>query len=193
MHQPGVFVDPTRPNHICRLSKAIYGLKQAPRAWFDSVKVALLKWGFQNTKSDSSLFLLKGKDHITFLLIYVDDIIITGSNTKFLQAFITQINDVFSLKDLGQLHYFLGIEVKRDTSEMYLKQSKYISDLLSKFIMDKASPCPTPMITGRHFIVEGEKLADPTVFRQAIGALQYLTHTRPDLAFSINKLSQYMS
>ena len=121
MHQPEGFVDPTRPNHICKLSKEIYGLKQAPRSWFDSLKAALLKWGFQNTKSDSSLFLLKGKDHITFLLIYVDDIIITGSNTKFLQAFITQLNDVFSLKDLGQLHYFLGIKVKRDISGIYLK------------------------------------------------------------------------
>ncbi|KAI5404289.1 hypothetical protein KIW84_051441 [Lathyrus oleraceus] len=76
---------------------------------------------------------------------------------------------------------------------MYLKQSKYISDLLSKFKMDKASPCPTPMITCRHFTVEREKLADPTVFRPAIGALQYLIHTRPDLTFSVNKLGQYMS
>lgn len=193
MHQPEGFVDPTKPNHICKLSKAIYGLKQAPRAWFDSLKTALLNWGFQNTKSDPSLFLLKGKDHITFLLIYVDDIIVTGSSNNFLQAFIKQLNDVFSLKDLGRLHYFLGIEVQRDASGMYLKQSKYIGDLLKKFKMENASPCPTPMITGRHFTVEGEKLKDPTVFRQAIGGLQYLTHTRPDIAFSVNKLSQYMS
>jgi histone deacetylase 1/2 len=193
MHQPEGFVDPTKPNHICKLSKAIYGLKQVPRAWFDSLKNALLNWGFQNTKSDPSLFFLKGKDHITFLLIYVDDIIVTGSNNKFLQAFVKQLNDVFSLKDLGHLHYFLGIEVQRDASGMYLKQSKYIGDLLKKFNMDNASPCPTPMITGRQFTVEGEKLKDPTVFRQAIGGLQYLTHTRPDIAFSVNKLSQYMS
>jgi histone deacetylase 1/2 len=193
MHQPEGFVDSTKPNHICKLSKAIYGLKQAPRAWFDSLKNALLRWGFQNTKSDSSLFILKEKDHITFLLIYVDDIIVTGSNTKFLEAFIKQLNVVFSLKDLGNLHYFLGIEVHRDASGMYLKQSKYIGDLLKKFHMEKASSCPTPMVTGKQFTVEGEKMEDPTVFRQAIGGLQYLTHTRPDIAFPINKLSQYMS
>jgi hypothetical protein len=111
MNQPEGFVDPNKPNHVCKLSKAIYGLKQAPRAWFDSLKNALLSWGFQNTKSDSSLFTLRGTDRITFLLIYVDDIIVTGNNTKFLEAFIKQLNTVFSLKDLGHLHYFLGIEV----------------------------------------------------------------------------------
>lgn len=87
------------------------------------------------------------------------EIIIAGRNTKLLQAFITQLNDVSYLKDLGQLHYFPSIEVKRDTSGMYLKQSKYISDLLSKFKMDEASPCPTPMITGRKFTIKGDKLA----------------------------------
>lgn len=193
MHQPMGFVDSTKPNHICKLSKAIYGLEQAPRAWFDSLKNALLSWGFQNTKSDTSLFILKGKDHIIFLLIYVDDIIITGNNTKFLDVFIKQLNVVFSLKNLGELHYFLGIEAHRDASGMYLKQSKYIGDLLNKFKMEHASSCPTPMVTGKQFTVEGDKLQEPTVFRQAIGGLQYLTHTRPDIAFSVNKLSQYMS
>lgn len=88
MHQPEGFLNSTHPNYICKLSKAIYGLKQAPRAWYDSLKHALLSWGFQNTKSDTSLLFLKGTDHTTFLLIYVDDIIIRGSNNKFLEAFI---------------------------------------------------------------------------------------------------------
>ncbi|GAU17915.1 hypothetical protein TSUD_330400, partial [Trifolium subterraneum] len=166
MNQPEGFIDPTKPNHVCKLSKAIYGLRQAPRAWFDSLKNALLSWGFQNTKSDSSLFTLRGRDHITFLLIYVDDIIVTGNNTKFLETFIKQLNIVFSLKDLGNLHYFLGIEVQRDAGGIYLKQSKYINDLLRKFKMESASSCPTPMITGRQFTAEGEKLKDPSMFRQ---------------------------
>ena len=123
----------------------------------------------------------------------MNDIIITGNNTKFLESFIKQLNDVFSLKDLGPLHYFLGIKVQRDVSSMYLKQSKYIGDILRKFKMENTSSCPTPMITGKQFTVEGEKLQDPTMFRQAIGALQYLTNTRPDIAFSVNKLSQFMS
>jgi len=123
----------------------------------------------------------------------VNDIIITGNNTKFLESFIKQLNDVFSLKDLGPLHYFLGIEVQRDASGMYLKQSKYIGDIMRKFKMENTSSCPTPMITGKQFTTEGEKLQDPTMFRQAIGALQYLINTRLDIAFSVNKLNQFMS
>ncbi|WVZ17885.1 hypothetical protein V8G54_010867 [Vigna mungo] len=157
MHQPEGFVDSIKPEHVCKLSKAVYGLKQAPRAWFDSLKNALLSRGFTNTKSDSSLFTLRGTYHITFLLIYVDDIIVTGNNTKFLESFITQLNVVFSLKDLGLLHYFLGIEVQRDASGMYLKQSKYIGDILRKFKMENASSCPKPMVTGKQFTAEGEK------------------------------------
>ena len=153
----------------------------------------MLKWGFQNTKSDSSLFTLRGTNHITFLLIYVDDIIVTGSNNKFLETFINQLNVAFSLKDLGHIHYFMGLEVHRNGSGMYLKQTKYIRDMLKKFNMEKATACPTPMVTGRQFIVEGEPMSNPTLYRQAIGALQYLTNTRPDIAFAVNKLSQYMS
>ncbi|PNX59866.1 putative copia-type protein, partial [Trifolium pratense] len=91
------------------------------------------------------------------------------------------------------LHYFLGVEVHRDDSGMYLRQTKYIRDVLKKFNMENASACPTPMVTGRQFIAEGELMSNPTLYRQAIGALQYLTNTRPDIAFAVNKLSQYMS
>lgn len=143
------------------MSNAIYELKQAPWAWFDSLKDALLSWDFHNTKIYSSLFIIKDKDHVTFLLIYVDDVIVTGSNTKFLETFIQHLNVVFSLKYLGNLNYFLGIEVHRDASGMYLKQSKFISDLLKKFNMEKASSCTTPMTTGKQFTIEGEKMQDP--------------------------------
>jgi len=183
MHQPEGYTYSTKPSHICKLNKAIYGLKQAPRAWYDKLKDTLLRWGFQNTKSDSSLFVLRENGHIILLLIYVDDIIITRSNNKSLETFITQLNIVFSLKDLGLLHYFLGIEVHRDDGGMYLKQTKYIRDLLKKFNMEKASSCPTPMVTGKQFTAKGELIANPTLYRQAIGALQYLTNTRPDINF----------
>jgi len=101
----------------------------------------------------------------------------TGSNNKYLETFITQLNIAFSLKDLGLLHYFLGIEVHRDASGMYLKQTKYIRDLLKKFNMEKASPFPITMVIGKQFTVKGELNANPTLYRQAISALQYLTNT----------------
>jgi len=120
MHQPEGYIDSTKPGHICKLNKAIYRLKQALRAWYDKLKDTLLRWGFQNTKSDSSLFVLRENDHIILLFLYVDDIIITGANNKSLETFITQLSIFFSLKDLGLLHYFLGIEVHRDAGGITL-------------------------------------------------------------------------
>ena len=177
MHQPEGYIDSTKPAHICKLNKTIYGLKQAPRAWYDKLKDTLLRWGFQNTKSDLSLFVLWENDHI-ILLIYVDYIIIIRSNNKSLETFITQLNIAFSLKDLGLLHYFLGIEVHKDAGGMYLKQTKYIRDLLKKFNMEKASSYPTQMVTGKKFNIKGECITNPTLYKQTIVALQYLTNTR---------------
>lgn len=99
---------------------------------------------------------------------------------------------MFALKDLGNLHYFLGVEVCRDAGGIYLKQTKYISDLLKKFNMENASSCPTPMVTRKIISAEGELMKNPTEYRRALGALQYLTNTRPDISFSVNRLSQYM-
>jgi len=99
----------------------------------------------------------------------------------------------FSLKDLGNIHYFLGIEVHRNNNGMYLRQTKYIKDILKKFNMETISTCPTPMVTGRQFTTEGEPMTNPSLYRQAIGALQYLTNTRPDIVFAVNKLNQYIS
>lgn len=109
-----------------------------------------------------------------------------------MEAFAKQLNIVFSLKDLVRLHYFLEIEVQRNNIGVYLKQSKYIRDLLKRFNLEKVIACPTPMVSGRQFTIEGEPVKDATLFRQAMGALQYLTNTRPDIAFFLSKLSQYM-
>ena len=109
------------------------------------------------------MFVLRENDHI-ILLIYVDDIIITGSNNEPLKTFITQLNIAFSLKDLGLLHYFLGIEVHRDADGMYLKQTKYIRDLINNFNMEKASCCPSPMETRKQFTTKGEVIANPTLY-----------------------------
>nr|KYP76396.1 Retrovirus-related Pol polyprotein from transposon TNT 1-94 [Cajanus cajan] len=192
MRQPEGFMDKSRPQHICKLTKAIYRLKQVPRSWYDRLRNALLRWGFTNTRTDSSLFVLMNKVHITFLLVYVDYIIITDSSSSFLSLFIKQLNIMFELKDLGSLHYFLGVEVCRDASGLYLKQTKYVFDLLKKINLEHVSSCPTPMVTGISLSEEVELMQHPTLYRREIGALQYLTNTRPDIAYFVNRLSQYM-
>ena len=111
-----------------------------------------------------------------FVLIYVDDIIVTGNNTTALQHFVTKLNKLFALKDVGDLHHFLDIEVKRDSMGMFLTQTRYIEELLAKIGMLHTHPCPTVAIVGNKFtFFDGDPLDNPTPDRSIVGALQYLT------------------
>ncbi|KAK4268343.1 hypothetical protein QN277_025013 [Acacia crassicarpa] len=194
MTQPPGFHDARQPDAVCRLTKAIYGLKQAPRAWFERLRNTLVNWGFQNACNDISLLFFRTKNILVFILIYVDDILVTGNNSSFVQKFIVQLNNVFSLKDLGPLYYFLGLEIYRDSLGMCINQTKYILDLLKRFNMYDSAPVPTLMVTGRQFHAnEGKFMTDPSLYRRAIGSLQYLTTSWPDIAYSVNKLSQFLS
>lgn len=129
MWQPRGFEDQKHPTYVCKLRKALYGLRQAPRAWFESLRNTLLMWGFYNTKGDTSLFVRFTSCSILIIIIYVDDILVTGSYEAELQKFTKQLNNTFSLKDLGDVHYFFGIEIDRDETGMFLSQKKYILDL----------------------------------------------------------------
>ncbi|CAM8926310.1 unnamed protein product [Rhodiola kirilowii] len=194
MHQPPGFVDPTRPNHVCHLQKSLYGLKQAPHAWFNRISSFLMASGFALSKADSSLFILRQKSHVLFLLLYVDDIVITGNNPLLLQSFIDTLGYHFDIKDLGPLSYFLGLRVVRESSGLYINQAKYAYDLLVKHSMVDCKPAHTPLKTKIALTAhDGSLLADPSSFREIVGSLQYLTLTRPDLAFAVNTISQFMS
>lgn len=118
---------------VCRLDIALYGLKQTSRAWFERITSTLRKFGFTSSKCDGSLFICNTKDHKTFLLAYVDDILITGSSSQEIYGLITALNHEFSLRDLGQVNYFLGVEVKGSKEGcLHLSQTVYIKDLLVK-------------------------------------------------------------
>ncbi|KAH9725758.1 retrovirus-related pol polyprotein from transposon RE2 [Citrus sinensis] len=199
MCQPEGFVDLQKPSYVCKLKKALYGLKQAPRAWYDKLRDSLVtKWRFRKSRADTSL-LCKGKQgSIIFFLIYVDDILITGPNSAELEQFILEFSQVFALKDLGKLSYFLGIEVSYAADNIYLSQRKYIRDLLSKADMLECKGCDTPMVTGVKLQKEakghlGQYVEDPTGYRSLVGGLQYLVLTRPEIAYAVHKLSQYVS
>nr|KYP62479.1 Retrovirus-related Pol polyprotein from transposon TNT 1-94 [Cajanus cajan] len=130
---------------VCKLNKAIYGLKQAPRAWYDRLTKTLLGFGFVQSRCDPSLLIYKQSQVCIYMLIYVDDIIVTGNSHSLVQSFISKLNGVFALKQLGDLDYFLGIEVKRTNSgSVILNQAKYIRDLLQRTDMYNAKGISTP-------------------------------------------------
>ena len=190
MSQPKCFVDSIRPQYVCKLRKALYGLKQAPRAWFEKLKGAFLGWGFQNSVSNSSLFYSRKNDNLLLLLVYVDDILITGDCQADIQQLIKDLHHQFSFKALGLVSYFLGFEVLRTPAGLHLNQSKYAKDLLQKTNMSNAKPCPTLMCLGNKLALnDSEVFTQPSLYRSTIGALQYRTLTRLDLAFSVNKFS----
>lgn len=154
---------------------------------------ALLEKGFHASQYDLSLFILTSSHSTIIVLIYVDDIIITGSHPPEIHAFIHSLQTKFALKDLGPLHYFLGIEVTSTAQGLHLSQTKYVKDLLTRSNMHLAKPCPSPMVPNlslsRH---EGDPFDNPRLYCSIVGALQYATLTRPDISFAVNKVSQFM-
>ncbi|XP_059306498.1 uncharacterized mitochondrial protein AtMg00810-like [Lycium ferocissimum] len=192
IEQPPGFVDPNYPVHVCRLKKALYGLKQAPKAWFHKFSTHLLHLGFICSKSDSSLFVWKSSKDTILLLLYVDDIVLTGGSPFLLHALILNLKSKFAMKDMGDLHYFLGIEVTRCKDGLFLCQRKYALDVLERTKMACARAIHTPFAQ-KHELYEPQGYPiDPSGFRSIVSALQYLTLTRPDLSHAVNLLCQFV-
>ncbi|KAL5706290.1 hypothetical protein ACHQM5_024479 [Ranunculus cassubicifolius] len=193
MRQPAGFIDPNFPSYVCKLHRSLYGLKQAPRAWFKRFSNYLEDLGFQESKSDYSLFTFKEGSFLIILLIYVDDILITGNNSSYVAKFIQQLGQLFSMKDLGPLNFFLGIEATYKDGGLYLTQTRYTVDLLSRTKFLDVKPVSSPAQAGQKLsLYDGELLHDASQYRSVVGALQYLTITRPDISYAVNQVCQFM-
>ncbi|KAG8478945.1 hypothetical protein CXB51_028950 [Gossypium anomalum] len=178
---------------VCKLKKALYGLKQAPRAWFQKLREYLVTSDFMLSKADASLFIKQTGDILIYMLVYVDDIIVIGNQQSTIDAFMEPLDSRFSLKDLGRLSYFLGIEVAHTASGLFLSQRKYIHDLLQRSHMDQYKGTPTPMVYSCLLSsLAGSLVANESEYRSIVGALQYIVITRPDITFAINKVCQLM-
>jgi hypothetical protein len=118
--QPAGFEDAAHPDFVCRLNRSLYGLKQAPRAWYSRFASFLLHLGFTEAKTDSSLFIYRSGTETAYLLLYVDDIVLTASSSNLLRRTISALQQEFSLKDLGLFHHFLGMHVQRTPSGLFL-------------------------------------------------------------------------
>ncbi|KAJ9556652.1 hypothetical protein OSB04_011266 [Centaurea solstitialis] len=185
IEQPEGFVDPDFPDHVCILDKALYGLKQAPRAWYETLTNHLLSKGFKRGTIDTTLFLKKEGDDLLLVQIYVDDIIFGSTNPELCTKFSKIMETEFEMSMMGELNFFLGIQVKQNPDGIFINQSEYIKDMLKKFNMTDCSPIKTPMPTGNLLGPDlSGKSVDQKIYRSMIGSLLYLTATRPDIMFA---------
>ena len=122
----------------------------------------------------------------------MDDIIITGNDQSLLQRFISQTHKEFAIKDLGRLNYFLGLEVSYTHDGLFIGQAKYAHDILKRAELLDSKHVATPMSAGEVLVRDGSQFRDPTLYRSLVGALQYLTITRPDLSYAVNLVSQFL-
>ena len=193
MHQPMGFHHRDYPDHVCRLKKSLYGLKQAPRACYQRFTDFVLQHGFTQCKTDNSLFIYHHGHDVAYLLIYVDDIILTTSSDQLRQRLMTILAGEFAMKDLGPLSYFLGISVTRTGDTLFLSQHAYAKDIIHRAGMDSCKPAATPVNTQSKLANEPDSLFDdPTTYRSLAGALQYLTFIRPDIAYAVQQICMHM-
>ncbi|GKB43529.1 ribonuclease H-like domain-containing protein [Tanacetum coccineum] len=183
-------------NKVCRLKKSLYGLKQAPRQWNAKLTSTLIENGFSQSKSHYSLYIKFDKRVFLTLLVYVDDIIITGNSISEIEKFKEFLKSKFMIKDLGKLKYFFGIEVVDTDKGICFNQRKYVLDLLSEYGMLTCKPVKTPLMS-KLVISNKASENDPilenvTDYQKLMGKLIYLTNTRPDISYDVHCLSQFM-
>ncbi|XP_075076494.1 uncharacterized protein LOC142163140 [Nicotiana tabacum] len=180
-------------NTVCRLHKSLYGLKQASRNWFLTFSEVIHKAGYQQSKADYSLFTKAKGTSFTAILIYVDDILLTGNDLQEIEHIKGVLFKCFRIKDLGDLKYFLGIEFSRSKESIFMSQRKYAPDILEDSGLLRARPENFPMEQNLKLTsTNGILLNDPTKYRRLVGRLIYLTVTRPDIVYSVRTLSQFM-
>ncbi|CAM8959503.1 unnamed protein product [Rhodiola kirilowii] len=175
---------------FCKLTKSLYGLKQAPRQWYSKFSYALLTCGFTQRSHDHSLFTYDHDVEFLIPLVYVDDVVITSTSIPLIDSVKAFIHSTFCINDLGLLRYFLGLEVVRSTSWIFLNQRKYAMDLLTESGLLACKPSTTHMdVKHKLALSTVNKLPDPTKYRRLVGKLVYLNVTKTDIAFPMHVLS----
>lgn len=193
MEAPPGFSKEFKEGEVCRLKRALYGLKQSPRAWFGRFTLAMKQNGYKQSNADHTLFLKQRGKLITCLIIYVDDMVITGSDEEEMARLRNNLFQEFEMKDLGNLQYFLEIEVQRSPQGIFISQRKYVLDLLAETGMLDCRPSDTPMAANQKLqIKEDAPLVDKEQYQKLVGKLIYMSHTWPDISYAVGVVSQFM-
>ncbi|GJX21817.1 retrovirus-related pol polyprotein from transposon TNT 1-94 [Tanacetum coccineum] len=174
--QPPGFIDFKKPDHVYKLKKALYGLKQAPKAWYDRLKAFLIKHEYKMGMVDNTLFTKKKSSNLIIVQIYVDDIIFGSTCQDMCDEFAKIMHDEFEMSMMGELNFFLGLQIKQMD----------IKEMLKKFGLEDSKPMKTPMSSDTKLTKDEEcESVDSTKYRGMIGSLLYLTESRPDIMFSV--------
>ncbi|GKF29237.1 uncharacterized mitochondrial protein-like protein, partial [Tanacetum coccineum] len=186
VHQPPGFVDLAHPHKVYKVVKALYGPHQAPRAWYETLSTFLLENGFRRGTIDKTLFIKKNKSDIMLVQVYVDDIIF-GSTT---QSMCTEFEDCmhkrFQMSSMGELTFFLGLQVKQQPDGIFISQDKYVADILKKFNFCSIKTATTPIESNKPLVKDEDGVdVDVHVYRSMIGSLMYLTALRLDIMFVV--------
>ncbi|KAI3802308.1 hypothetical protein L1987_30438 [Smallanthus sonchifolius] len=192
--QPPGFEDPLNPNMVFKLDKALYGLHQAPRAWYETLSTHLLANDFVRGKIDSTLFIKKSGGDYLLVQIYVDDIIFGSTNKGLCKDFEGVMNSKFEMSAMGELSFFLGLQVNQKEDGFFIHQSKYVKDILSRFKMADCIPYDTPIPVNHKLNSDPDgKDVDCRLYRAMIGSLMYLTASRPDIMFAVCICSRFQA
>ncbi|GAU48712.1 hypothetical protein TSUD_281050 [Trifolium subterraneum] len=194
VEQPKGFVDPSLPNHVYKLKKALYGLKQAHRAWYERLTEFLLSQGYRKGGNDKTLFVKEEEGKLIIAQIYVDDIVFGGMSGQMVQHFVQQMQSEFEMSLVGELTYFLGLQVKQMDDCIFVSQSKYARNIVKKFGQDGGKHKRTPAATHLKFTKDKNGVdVDRSLYRSMIESLLYLTASRPDITFAVGVYARYQA
>ena len=192
VEQPKGFQDPHFPDHVLRLKKALYGLKQAPRAWYDRLTTYLVDHGFKRGQADRTLFVKRDEKSLLVAQVYVDNIVFGSIIDHLAQEFSEEMKREFEISMVGELNYFLGLQVKQRKDGIFISQDKYAKNLVKRFDLDSKKHTSTPMSSSVKLSLDAAGVeVDPTLYRNMIGSLLYLIVSRPDIAFNVGVCAQF--
>ncbi|GJY52050.1 putative ribonuclease H-like domain-containing protein [Tanacetum coccineum] len=190
--QPPGFVDPEHPTKVYKVVKALYGLHQAPRAWYATLSTFLEKHGYKRGTIDKTLFIRRNKKDIMLVQVYVDDIIFGSTNKSWCDEFEALMQSRFQMSSMGELTFFLGLQVKQKKQGIFISQEKYVAEILKKFDLVHVKAAITPMETKLPLTKDEEAFdVDVHLYRSMIGSLMYLTASRPDIMYAVCVCSRF--
>nr|GEV60113.1 putative ribonuclease H-like domain-containing protein [Tanacetum cinerariifolium] len=190
--QTSIFEDPYIPDRVYNVKKALYGLHQAPRAWYETLSTNLLYNGFQRGKFDKTLFIKRHEGDILLVQVYVDDIIFGSTRKELCNAFKRLMHEKFLMSSMGELTFFLGLQVKQKSDGIFISQDKYVAKILKKYRFTEVKNASTPIETQKLLLKDEDgKELDVYMYRSMIGSLMYLTYSRPDIMFTVCACARY--